>query len=155
MNVTMLKKNMIFEQFLLKNFINDLYILFYNYEMVNESDEDEVIRKFWIMLERKQDYGSKALFAAVNYKIHYEDKNYQFNNSKIRPKISLFRNGKCIEENYEFGYKPVEDNSYKQFWSLSYIQEQLLKQIDDLTNAKYKLEDLIRNPGKIDKLDNR
>jgi hypothetical protein len=133
MNVTMLNKNTRLQQFLWENFNNDVYILFYNYEY--ENDVDKAMNTFRNMLENKQEFGPRALFVAVDYEILNENKNLLFLNLRLKPKISLYRNGTLSIENYQIGFKPENDTN-PQLWSLYQMQQQLAR--------------IIKNPGKKD-----
>ena len=130
MEISMLDKTKILQQFLWENFGKDIYILFFNYSP--EIITDKTMNLFRKMIDNKNVFGPKAMFVAAKYDI-LQDQSTQKSN-KIN-KISLYRNGTLILDNYQDGDKVV-NQSDPNFWSFYQMQQHMMAFEQNLANVQ-------------------
>lgn len=109
MEITMLDKTKILQQFLWENFGKDIYILFFNYN--SNIIADKTMNLFRKMIDNKNVFGANAMFVAAKCDIVLDNKC-----SKVTNKISMYRNGTLIIDSYQDGDKVVDKND-PQLWS--------------------------------------
>ena len=126
------------QEYLSLNFNKDIYTFFYSNEFPAFTEKPMII--FRNILEKRQTFGPNAVFTAIKIDVLNENEKKAYFSFNGSTKLSVFRNGQRIIDNYDTNTK-IPPNNQPELWSFYYMQTQLANVINTLPN-------LINNPGK-------
>ena len=135
LTVHLIDKDMTMHEYFTLNYNKDIYIFFYKTDFPGFSEKPMII--FRNVLEKSQTYGPNTVFTAVKIDVLNDNEKKAYFNFTGSTKLSMFRNGQCIIEDYDINTK-IPPNNQPELWSFHYMQTQLAM--------------LIKNPGKLSQL---
>ena len=138
LGITMFDKNKMMQDFLWENYGKDIYILFYTFTPNIISDKTTTL--FRKMVDNRKVFGDKAMFVAAKYEL-IQDSSFPVNNSN---KISMFRNGTLIIDNYKDGDKIINSTD-PQLWSFYQLQQHVMSNEQKINQVQQHLTQVDKN----------